>query len=168
MTNQPYKFAQGNPAGSLAQSVSGFIAGGLKQRSGVQEKLMEHNMRLREMKKEGKQVRKTIRTQGEVNKELAFTKGSIEEAVQKSKIKETGKQNRKLEKAKAKAAVRSAEGMAKAAQTLGATAAPGTRVGITPQKAEYTTPKPSPAPAPASPARAPKPKMRASMRGKTY
>lgn len=156
MTNQPYNFAKGNPAGSLAQSIAGAISGGLKQRAGVQEKLMEHNMRLREIKKEGKQARKNIRTQGEVEKD-----------VQKTVIKATGKQNRKFENAKAKASVRSAEGMARVAQGLGASAAPGTKVGISPQKAEFTTPE-----ARSSSSNVPKPKMRPSMsrgrRGGTY
>lgn len=155
MNNQPYNFAKGNPAGSLAQSVAGFIAGGLKQRSGVQEKLMEHNMRLRELKKEGKQVRKTVRTQGEVDKDVANNQGMVDVTVHKSKV----------------------ETMTEAAKRMSRTAQPNTRYDVSTDRvsAVAKTPKPRKAPEPtpvAAPAptvaRAPKPKMRPSMRGKTY
>lgn len=158
MSNQPYRFSGGNPAGSLAQSIGGFIAGGLKQRSGVHEKMMEHEMRIRE---------NAIAT-------------VVKSEARKAEIKAQGKQARKFEKAKAnagaKAAVKSATGMAEAAKTLGRSAAPGSKVGLTPTKVDYTT-KPKAASKPAAPAETPAPVStpraktniaRPSMRGGTY
>lgn len=149
MKNQPYNFAQGNPAGSLAQRVAGFISGGLQQRAGVQQTLMEHNMRLREIKKEGKQVRKTIRTQGAVDKEVATNQGMVDTSVHESKVKT----------------------MTKAAKKLSKNVQPNTKFDVSPDrvtavaKAKKSTPAATPTPAAS---RAPKPKMRSSMRGGTY
>jgi hypothetical protein len=154
MSNQPYRFSKGNAAGSLAQSISGFIAGGLKQRGGVHEKLMDHEMRIRE---------RGIDT-------------VLKSEAKKSEIKTAGKQDRKFETAKAKAGTKAAKkqtkNMVKAAQTLGGSAAPGSKVSLTPGRADYTTPPAAKAaPAAKAPAAKATPKSgirRPSSRGGTY
>lgn len=100
--NQPYNFSNKNPAGSLAQGVAGFIAGGLKQKSNVQEKLMEHNMRIREnvvgtiVKSKAKQ--EEIKTQGKQTRKNIKTEGKTTAKTQESQLKSVAKTAKKMSK----------------------------------------------------------------------
>jgi hypothetical protein len=172
MSNQPYRFSGGNPAGSLAQSIGGFIAGGLKQRGGVHEKMMEHEMRIREnaiatvvksqarrdeMKTQGKQVRKNIAAQGEADVNLSKVQGKQS----RKEIAAQGKSDIKVSNKKLK-------GMVKASGKMGDVVEPGTKVDMSRDKFNYTAKKPAAPVAPTSTPRARKSISRPSIRGGNY
>ena len=121
---QPYNFDRGNRAGSLAQSVAGFVSGGLKQRAGLHEKMMEHEMRIREnvvgtvVRSETKQ--NEIKTQGKQTRKNIAAQGATEADLQKSNLQSVTKAAKKLSKKVAE---------------------PGTKVDVTPERASFTAKK---------------------------
>jgi hypothetical protein len=145
MTENPYKLAQGNPAGSLAQksltALGEMLSGRAKRKADVADKMLDSDLRIREGRKTakalGKQDRKTARAEGEVT--------------------------RKNYSKQVKANVKAAERLTGTAKGMGV-AEPGTKFKMTPTSLEVTTKKPK-APAtrsrgatakPARPAPAPK------------
>lgn len=76
MTENPYKLAGGNPAGSLAQkslsAIGEALSGRAQRKADVANKMLDSELRIREGRKitkaQGKQDRKTTRTEGEVTR----------------------------------------------------------------------------------------------------
>jgi hypothetical protein len=146
MTENPYKLAGGNPAGSLAQSITNLgnlFADRAERKAKFSEKMMDSESRIRENAEASKQDRKTLKAQGKI-----ANKGY---------------------KSQVKANVKAAERLTGTEKGKGVTQ-PGTKFSMTPTSLDATTKKATRARAAAKPAakpaaKTPAPKNNAMVKG---
>jgi hypothetical protein len=145
MEKQPYKLAQGNPAGSLAQSslsaIGEALSGRANRKAEIANKMLDSELSIRQARKsikaQGKQDRRTARTEGEQARMTAQTAGEQTRMTKKTE----GKVARRGYASQVKTNVKAAERLTGAKKGKGVTQG-GTKLKMTPDTLEITTKKP--------------------------